>query len=120
VELGINEQDDNANFNTNAGGGRRAIAKLAVYKNHFEKRFLEDTRGYYTTESTEFVQNNSVTEYLKKVGLFLIHIHSDAKKNFSKSENLTSKILGAKMSRMVIFHYISYRFDKILHPKNQN
>uniref|UniRef100_A0A914C0K7 Cullin family profile domain-containing protein n=1 Tax=Acrobeloides nanus TaxID=290746 RepID=A0A914C0K7_9BILA len=67
LELGINEQDDNANFNTNAGGGRRAIAKLAVYKNHFEKRFLEDTRGYYTTESTEFVQNNSVTEYLKKV-----------------------------------------------------
>jgi cullin 1 len=73
VELGINEQNDNSNLNTNAVGGRRAIAKLAVYKNHFEKHFLEDTRGYYTTESTEFIQNNSVTEYLKKVGLFSIY-----------------------------------------------
>ena len=73
VELGLNGDDTYyyADFNSYTVG-RRAIAKLSVYKNHFEKRFLEDTRGYYTIES-EFVRNNSVTEYLKKVGLFSIY-----------------------------------------------
>ncbi|KAI1718755.1 cullin family domain-containing protein [Ditylenchus destructor] len=51
IELGINEMEEN----------------LAVYKQYFEKRFIEDTRNYYTQESIDFVQRNSVTEYLKKV-----------------------------------------------------
>uniref|UniRef100_A0A914DEA7 Cullin family profile domain-containing protein n=1 Tax=Acrobeloides nanus TaxID=290746 RepID=A0A914DEA7_9BILA len=44
-------------------------ADLTIFQNQFEQHFLEDTRRYYTTESTEFMQTNSFTEYLKKIEL---------------------------------------------------
>uniref|UniRef100_A0A914CJC0 Cullin family profile domain-containing protein n=1 Tax=Acrobeloides nanus TaxID=290746 RepID=A0A914CJC0_9BILA len=66
LELGINKHDYHANLILKA---HRPIADLTIYQNHFEKHFLEDTRRYYTTESTEFIQNNSFTEYLKKIEL---------------------------------------------------
>lgn len=66
IELGINEMEENVNLNLQPNA-RRVPSKLAVYKQYFEKRFIEDTRNYYTQESIDFVQRNSVTEYLKKV-----------------------------------------------------
>ena len=47
--------------------------------------------------------------------------HRDAKNicfKISKSD-FKNQILGAKISKMLIFHYISYKFDKISHLKNQ-
>ena len=38
-----------------------------IYQENFEKRFLENTRQYYARESREFLHENSVTEYMKKV-----------------------------------------------------
>ncbi|KAK4689012.1 cullin 1, partial [Tremellales sp. Uapishka_1] len=39
---------------------------LEVYDSAFQSAFLEATRHYYQTESTAFVSNNSVSDYLKK------------------------------------------------------
>ena len=38
-----------------------------IYTDYFEQRFLDETKHYYSVESTTFLQNNPVTEYLKKV-----------------------------------------------------
>jgi len=72
VSLGLDESDSTK-------------STLDVYRFNFERPYLEATRKYYTKESTQFVAENSVVEYMKKaetrldeekgrVGLFL---HAD-------------------------------------------
>ena len=53
VSLGLDENDSTK-------------STLDVYRFHFERPFIEDTKTYYQTESKRFVSENSVVEYMKK------------------------------------------------------
>jgi cullin 1 len=53
VSLGLDESDSTK-------------PTLEVYKQYFEKPFLEATLDYYSRESKQFLAENSVVEYMKK------------------------------------------------------
>ena len=61
MHLGINEDDPGT---AGAGGN----PSLSVYRPSFENAFLQTTEEYYSKESTLFLWENPVTEYMKKVG----------------------------------------------------
>ncbi|XP_028899456.1 cullin homolog 1 isoform X3 [Zeugodacus cucurbitae] len=57
VELGFNEEDTDSDNSK----------KLSVYKEHFENKFILKTAEFYKKESEVYLNNSSVSDYLKHV-----------------------------------------------------
>ena len=66
MDLGIDEYEPSAQ-STAITGNANSRDKLRVYKDHFEDRFIKKTEEYYSAEASNFLQNGSVVEYMKKV-----------------------------------------------------
>uniref|UniRef100_A0A7I4YFK4 CULLIN_2 domain-containing protein n=1 Tax=Haemonchus contortus TaxID=6289 RepID=A0A7I4YFK4_HAECO len=64
VELGI-EEDETPDQVRSAQPNPNA--KLKVYMDHFEAKFLRETENYYANEAQVFLAHNPLTEYMKKV-----------------------------------------------------
>uniref|UniRef100_A0A914W2H4 Cullin family profile domain-containing protein n=1 Tax=Plectus sambesii TaxID=2011161 RepID=A0A914W2H4_9BILA len=98
VELGVNEIEGVSNSQATRDA---KVPKLRVYRENFEKLFLEDTEAFYTKEAVEFIANNPVTEYMRKVDNRLkeeqrrceLYLHPSTQEGLAKT---CEKVLIAK------------------------
>lgn len=50
-----------------------ALEKLKIYKENFEKAYVEATEGFYRTQAAAYLQENGVQNYMKYVCTCIMH-----------------------------------------------
>ncbi|CAF1052407.1 unnamed protein product [Rotaria sp. Silwood1] len=61
ASIGFNEADKGSRHS------QTPLSSLAIYKDYFETGFLQETQQYYEFESNNFLANNSMNAYIKKI-----------------------------------------------------
>lgn len=84
---------------------------LNVYLSCFEKIFLEKTVEYYRKESSEFLSNNLVIDYMKKCERRLIE---EINKSNSFLEDHTKKYLLEALNKTLIEDHTQKMYDQFL------
>lgn len=52
-----------------------ALDKLKIYRENFEKAYVEATEGFYRTQAAAYLQENGVQNYMKYVCTCIMHDH---------------------------------------------
>lgn len=50
-----------------------ALDKLEIYRENFEKAYVEATEGFYRTQAAAYLQENGVQNYMKYVCTCVMH-----------------------------------------------
>lgn len=50
-----------------------ALDKLKIYRENFEKAYVEATEGFYRTQAAAYLQENGVQNYMKYVCTRIMH-----------------------------------------------
>lgn len=113
VALGLNELDTSKTA--------KQEPTLKIYKEFFEAPFIEDTEHYYSRESDEFLRNNPITEYMKKV---VARLDEEKKRIRLYLNEATEEILLKKCEEVLIQKHLDLfysEFESLLNDcKNED
>ena len=106
VQLGVNENEPATNF-----------SNYNVYKDHFQVKFIEETRKYYSNESREFLLQNSVTEYMRKCDT---RLNEETKRVKTYLNEITKPDLDACVEKELIENHLEIFYTEFKNLLNDN